>query len=179
MFVGEIGEFVAGVRVLQFRQGGRRPFVIAKRCCQAGLQESHPPRVAADHVRRLGVGDSHLSGGLRHGAGGDRRVDGQAVADASDGLLYSVNRSAREVDLTKLRKDFQHQVVSIFLLDRRHQGQQQVPGAGFLGGERQAAGALQVAGDRHGCIISPPPSGGRVPEPRPPPGVQPINRRTP
>ena len=69
--------------------------------------------------------------------------------------MHSVIRAPRKVDLAQLSEDFQHQVVAIFPLDLRHQGQQQIPGAGLVGGQCQSAGTLQIAGDRHGCIINP------------------------
>ena len=67
----------------------------------------------------------------------------------------AVIRTADKVDLAKLRKDFQHEIVSIGLVDLRDQRQQQIPRRDLVGGEYQATGALQFAGDRHGCIISP------------------------
>jgi hypothetical protein len=84
--------------------------------------------------------------------------------DAPDTFVHSVIRPARKVDLAKLRKNFQHEIVSIFSLDVRYQGQQQIPRPRFLGGKRQPPGVLQFGGDRHGCIISPLSPTWRAPE---------------
>ena len=106
--------------------------MIALRRGQTCFQKLGPPRVSAEH----------LGGPVRHRAGGDPRIDGQTVADAPDGLSHSVIGSARKVDFAKLSKNFQHEIVSIFVLDQWDQGQQQIPSRDLVGGKRQTAGAL-------------------------------------
>lgn len=63
---------------------------------------------------------------------------------------------AHQVDLAKLRKGFEHEVVAVVTLDPRNHRQQQIACPGLVGGERQTARLLQFVRDRHGCIISPP-----------------------
>lgn len=118
VFGGELGEFAAGVA--QQVQGRRGAFVVAACGGQARLQEPGPPRVAADHARVLGVG-------------GHARIGDQAVLDAPDRFLDAVVGAARQVDLAKLGKHFQHEIVSVVPFDARYQGQQQIAGAGLVG----------------------------------------------
>ena len=141
VLVGQFGETrrSAALNSASARLGA---FVIALRRGQAGVQELGPARIAADHVRDVGVRHRHLAGRFRHGAGRNPGVDRQTVADAPDAFVHSVIRASSEVDLAQLGEDFQHQVVSIFPLDRGHQGQQEVPGAGLVGDQCQAAGPL-------------------------------------
>ena len=73
----------------------------------------------------------------------------------------AVIRTPDEVDLTKQRKDFQHQIVPVGLDDLGHQRHQQIPRRDLVGGEYQVTSALQFARDRHGCIISPGGSGSK------------------
>ena len=122
VFVGQVREVFIGPVVAQRLQCRRSTPVIALRGSQARLQELRSTRVPADHPRDLVAGDA--------------RVDRQAIVDTSDGFLHPVVGPAYEIDLAKLRKHFQHEIVGVFLFDPRNQRQQQISGSGLVGGER-------------------------------------------
>ena len=101
--------------------------MIALGCGQTGAQKVGSPRVPTDH---LGVG-----------VGAVFCVDRQTVIDALDRFVHTIVGAAGKVDLAQLGKHFQHQIVSIFLLDLRDQRQQQVTSRRLVGGIRQLTSA--------------------------------------
>ena len=102
--------------------------MIAVRGRQTGLQELCPARIPADHVVDLGVGHRHLCRQVGSGAGPDRRIGGQAFADAADALLGAVVRGADQIDLAELRVDLQQPVVTVGGFDGGNERQQQILG---------------------------------------------------
>ena len=155
VLVDQFRKLRIGARVTEGRKRCLGSLVVPLRRGQTGFQELRPPRVSTGHLCHFGAGQQHLRRGLRHHAGGNPGIDGQAVADTPDEFLRAVIRTPDEVDLTKLRKDFQHEIVPVGLDDLGHQRHQQIPRRDLVGGEYQVTGALQFARDRHGCIISP------------------------
>ena len=133
----EIWKSPGGFVVLQVGQLGRGRFVLAPRRGQADPQEPGPQPVPGRHVVGLGSGQGV-------------RVRGEAIVDAAHALLGAVVGGAVEVELTEQGEDLQGEIVPVLPFDLGQDGQQDVLGRLFLGGQDELASALQLAGDRHG-----------------------------
>ena len=126
---------------LQTGQFTKRFLVVTAGRGETGTQKTGAQHVSGDHLIDL-----------RSGAG--LRVVGEAVLDSAQAFLRAVVGGSGQVDLAELGEDLQRQIVAVRLFDLGQQGQQEFLGRLFFGGQGQLASALQLAGNRHGCIIS-------------------------
>lgn len=100
MFGGQIVELPA--HFAQRRQMRRGTVMIAVLGGQPGFEKLDPPRVPAEHVRDLRLGQGDLCGQVRPPARADRGVDRQTVPDPGNALHHTVIGGADQIDLTEL-----------------------------------------------------------------------------